>query len=365
MSQLDPAMDIFSPLRHSLLRPNQMAQAMGQPLDIQNPAQRLRAANTLNMARQAGRGAGGQTGTHPQGPQGRSPLTDALVKAKAMVLSGMAQDEIPDDLKSLRDDPNVDLASFQHVAQQYAAKHPQQHNFGGQQTNPNAGTISIAPGSGRDGRTPMSGQQLREGMYAAHKQFSAPGQVQGLGGDDTGVHGYQISGVGPQQQADPVVQMVNAFRGRVPDQMLAAAGAAINSGIPAQQVFNHLNTMASGEQRQEASAQQHQADQQHRDQTAAARQQHSDMQKQLAATQKRLEQEGIDVDGDDGQFVGNDPDTLRLKGEFDKYQAMRKQSQGGGQGGQQGPVQIADKSQVASLPSGTEFVFNGHIYRKK
>jgi hypothetical protein len=341
MSMMDSGLDMasmFSPLRRSLIRGPMPWQ---QPLDVQNPAQRLRAAQQLAVARRQ-RGQG-QSGSHPtQGMGGTSPLTEAVSKAKALVLNSVVGQDAPEELQSLRDNPNVDLQSFEHLVKIWHAANPQQHTFA-PAADPNAGTISMTQGSGKrlgpDGKPmPVVSRQSLNRTAGAMSQGMQPGERIALNPNG---NGFNITGAGAPQQADPIVSMVNAFRGHVPDEILAGAAQAINSGMNPQMAFAHLQQAAQHQamltaqsQHQEQVAGQHQADQRHRDQQAASRQQHQDMQKELSQIAKGHPE--IDFEGDASQFVGNDPETLKEKAIFDRYQQMKTgQQPGQPQGGQQ------------------------------
>ena len=317
-------------------------EAQPMPAGMFNPAQRLQTAYGMRQGRQQG----GQSGMMPGGSVGNNaanPQTASIMKS--MAAADLLGNDMDDNWKKLRDDPSVSPQQFEQMARQHAARRQApQHDFSGnaaeQQQHP-AGT-NMALGNKGIG-----------GMFGGRASLK-PGGIAMKG--PAGLTSAMAPAQQPQQAEDPVVGMVNAFRGHVPDEQLAAVQQAINAGMPPQAALAHLQQAAQHQQMIAAGNQR----QQQQQAGAQQKQQHADAEKEMAAIRK--DHSEIDFEGDASQFVGNDPETVKEKAIFEKYQSLKG---GGAQGQQRGPAQISDKSQVASLPSGTEFVFNGHIYRKK
>lgn len=187
--------------------------------DIYHPARQLQIAQALRRQRTAS--AAGL-------PNGRAPLADHVRQAKTAGTQGTVA-----------------------------------HDFSSQpaQTNPQAGTMSIGPGSGQPhtdlegrqlaARPAMSPEALREGMYRAvqtyNPQHQANGPVRGMPGDASGASGFQVSGLGPQQAPDPVVNAIMAYKGHVADHELTAAQQAANAGEPIGQVIGRLHAASQSQ----------------------------------------------------------------------------------------------------------------------
>jgi hypothetical protein len=129
-----------------------------------------------------------------------------MLKAKSLVMNSELGDEedIPADLKQLRDDPSVPMQQFEHLVKVYKAnkapKQPEQPS-----NDPNAGTMTVTPGSGRDGRPVMSPEGMhRWAMAAKTNNPNAP--VTNQADLTRGEKGFEVSGIGMPQPAAPQEQ---------------------------------------------------------------------------------------------------------------------------------------------------------------
>ena len=239
MSQLNPYMH----LNQALIRPQQMAGMMQPQLDPTNPAMRLQAANALGAARRGS--AGMMPGGYSSGPSG-DPMAQNIMKAKSLVLNSEmnGDEEIPDELKKLRDDPSVPMQTFEHLVKTYAANKaasqgPKQHNFGGEQAPP----PMVIPKGQFAGQSLNQGDILMKGPQGTMRE-NAPA---------------------PQQQAqDPIVQMHDSLKSAgVPEQALAQWRALAQSGATPQQLYaagQHLvsQNQQAGPDTKEQRTEQHQ-----------------------------------------------------------------------------------------------------------
>lgn len=305
----------FLPLTQSLVQfdaNNVPAPTAAEHDAMFNPAMQLQTAHNLAMARRGrgGRGGTGQTATSQQAASGSSPIQKSVNAAKAAVLgaAGDLDDNAREQLGVLRDDPNVPLDKFEgalHTVRQgqpkkAAAKAPaQQHDFAGQPApvaDPNAGTMSITRGHGANAISP-------EAMHEASmrvKTGNMNGPVTNFADLTAGQGGWQATGLnGPaiQPPVDPVVQMVNSFKGHVPDEILNAAQHAINSGMTPTQAYGHLQTAAQ----QYTSGGQRQA---HQQQIAQQQQQRQQVTQRTQFEKKHPE---VAFDGPPSQFNTTDP----------------------------------------------------------
>lgn len=267
--------------------------------DMNNPAMRLQMAQSLAAAK-------GQAATSEQGFGGVSPIQRAITQAKGAMLSGAG--DIDDDteksqFETLRDNPDVDLGSFQKVlamrnssARANRVKPgPTQHDFG--QTEDQGGDMPISKGA-------FAGQTLKPGDAVVGDQVS-------LG-----------NGSSQQSAPDPVVQMVQAFKGQVPDEGLMAAQHAINSGVPISDVYNHLQMAAQQGTRQASAAQSTESKQA----MQAKRKRVSDLNKQNQDLMKA--HYGFAGANSEADFQGNDPDTVAERGAYQQMQTNRKEIEG-------------------------------------
>lgn len=133
---------------------------------------------------------------------------------------------------------------------QWAARAQHDASF---QPGASAAPIIEQTGNGAMPMSPDARQQIAATVAAQ------PGMQAQLGSGATGASrtaGFNVSGMGaPQQQqaVDPVANLMNAFKGHVPDHILAGAQQAIAAGIPLKDVYNHLNSFVTGDARADKS----------------------------------------------------------------------------------------------------------------
>lgn len=256
---------------------------------------------------------------------------------------------------------------------------PQQHDFSGQAQqpqNPQAGTMSVAA----SGHNPMSAQgmynwaqvvkhdqqaqgnqsytlNVQQGPDVYNPQTDAnkgnlihemmqkgqgaeinnmvpgPNRVQGFS-----VGGGAMAGGGqPQQQADPIVQALSAYKGKLPDDVLQRAGAAINAGTHAPTVLSELEKMVQqGGTRSEAAKDKEAA------RTEYVAEHHQDQQlRQLQHQQQML------------MGVGDKAGSDALQPQIDQIMNPPQ------------PPVINDPSQLGQVSAGQTVVHNGRLLRRK
>jgi len=292
MSQLDSGMDVtgameapYSPLTKSLIR-GQMNPRQQPRQPLYNPAMQLQNAQGRAVAQRP------RTPMPQSGPGGAGPMADSLARAKGLAMTDLS-DEDKKTFQDAAQDQNIPLAQFHqllaaHVQNsRYAAAHAQ-HNFGGQpQGDPNAGTIEISQGSGKDGRQAMSQQSMMNWGDQARQQLGAGESIRQTG------QGFQVKGLNagmPQQAPDQTVSMMQAYKGKVSDDRLTRAENEINAGANPAQVAHQLESEI-GQQGKAGAAQ-----------TAkeSAHQEHlKERQDDQAVRGLRQQQKGLQEHGDD------------------------------------------------------------------
>lgn len=226
---------------------------------------------------------------------------------------------------------------------------PQQLNFGDQPQqpqNPDAGTMRIQPGNGRDGRAPMTAQDMQRWMGNAvpayNPQHQHGGQVQTINDNPTGHAGFEVHGLGGEQQqppADPRVQMVQNYEklhGQQDPNLRQAAGSMTEKEI--------LAYTTRGETQAETAKAKDAA---HTEQVATHKQ---DQQlHQLQHRQTILAGQGLKEEADALQ-----PQIDQILNPPQEQQAAPPQ-----------PPVITDPSQLGQVSAGQTVVHNGRLLRRK
>lgn len=244
-----------------------------------------------NAHAQAVQKSRGQTSTPQTGPGNRGPMSASVYKSMLIDQAGLNDNE-KHDYQTMAQDTGTTPQMLQQ-ALKMRQQQPQQHNFAGQ-PQPNQMTVKT-----KDQTAPETGS------------FKLPPEYTGMQGHSLfakQAHTNTYQGAQPPQ--DPVVQMANSFKGKVPDELWSAGTAALNAGAKPEQVFGHFQ-QAMQHQQQMNMQQQHQQMQAHQHQMDQITKAHPE----------------IDFQGDESQFTGNDPDTMQRKALFNQVK--------GQQGGQQ------------------------------
>jgi len=327
MSMMDSALGFAQPLHQSLIPPALMARLAGnlQPMaggvaPGQNPAMQLQNAHSHMRNRR------NNAGMPPSANRGITPVQRAMMAAK----------EASDQQQQSQQDPPPE----------------------------GAGTMSIQQGAGRDGRPVMSAQRL----LAAGDQFNRENQIMGKQGENANAiwnpldpqtfhlqpgsaqqvanqveHaqriGYQVTGAGQpqQQQPNPWANVLQQFKGHVPDEHLSLVDQGVQSGmLSPQQGFQHLYSAMQQAQAGQNRQQQVQS-RQHMQQT---HQQLTDLRrKDQELAKQNFGFSGINSDQD----VQNDPALLNAYHQHQQYQnqigTLEGQLEGGGQEQQQQTAQ--------------------------
>lgn len=341
MSQFN-SQQIDAPFRQALIRPARPSRGGGgggdmpqmgwigdHSGDYDNDAMRLQNAQNLAVARrQQGQGQSASSERYMTG--GPSPIQKAIIASKQAMLqqslSGNESDEEKSQLGQLANNPDLALNDFQRVLgsrRKPAAQSQQaQHNWGGQQPQEPDQSVNIPKGA-------FAGQQMQRGDILMN---GPAGQTASLGFTE------------PQQGTgeDSVVNMVNAFKGKVPDEVLSGVQQAINSGMNPQQAFAHLQQAAqqqgAGQQREEAGQQRQQMTQQ-RQKLAAMTHQQNQLHQDVSKMHSQLQQYGINPDGPESDAQQAGPEALAMYREYHQkgqlYQNLQQQIEGSLQGGGQ------------------------------
>lgn len=365
MSQLD-YQQIDAPFRQSLIRPavpnrgraggggGSMPQMgwIGDQGNYDNDAMRLQNAQNLAVARRQ-QGQGQATSSERYMSGGPSPIQKAIVASKqamlAQSLSGNETDEEKSQLGELAGNPNLPLNEFQRVLSakpRKTAPAQQPHNWGGQQPQQSDETVDVPKGA-------FAGQQMQRGDILMN---GSKGMTASLGFTE------------PQQGGgeDSVVNMVNAFKGKVPNEVLTGVQQAINSGMNPQQAFAHLQQAAqqqgAGQQREEAGQQRQQMTQQ-RQKLSVLTHQQNQLHQDVTKMHSQLTQYGINPDGPESDAQQAGPEALAMyrayhqKGQL--YQNLQQQIEGGIQnmGGQQEQQPQGGQADLRNLPA--DYQMNG------
>lgn len=335
MSQFN-SQQIDAPFRQALIRPaapnrgragggsGSMPQMgwIGDQGNYDNDAMRLQNAQNLAVARrQQGQGQAASSERYMSG--GPSPIQKAIIASKQAMLqqslSGNESDEEKSQLGQLANNPDLALPDFQRVLgsrRKPAAQSQQtQHNWGGQQPQEPDQSVNIPKGT-------FAGQQMQRGDILMN---GPKGMTASLGFTE------------PQQGGgeDSVVNMVNAFKGKVPNEVLTGVQQAINSGMNPQQAFAHLQQAAqqqgAGQQREEAGQQRQQMTQQ-RQKLSALTHQQNQLHQDVTKMHSQLTQYGINPDGPESDAQQAGPEALAMyrayhqKGQL--YQNLQQQIEG-------------------------------------
>jgi hypothetical protein len=247
---------------------------------MDNPSMQLQNAHAQAVAK--GRG---QTSTPASGPGNRGPVSSSLYKSMLIDAAGVDDKEREKYNQLAHDDGTTPQMLHQLLQTRQQNRPPAQHDFAGQAQQPANQMTFKTP----DQTAPETGSfklpQEYQGM-AQHSLFAKQAQSRTA----------QVPGA---QQNDPVVQMINSFQGQIPEQLRQAGIAAIQSGAKPEQVLGHFQNAMQNQQHMQAT------------------QQHQQMQQsQHQRDQLMKANPGIDYEGDESQFVGNDPETLRMKHVF-------------------------------------------------
>jgi hypothetical protein len=384
----------FAPLHQALIHPLRQRPGTTQYVPgVSDPdmsmgdedSNRLQMAQNMAVARtQKNRG---QSPTSQQSfSSGTSPIQKAVIAAKGQMLAQMTDlgDDEKEQYGKLQQDPNLSLQQFHQVLanRPKAAKPPKGgvHNFdAGEQpaADPNAGSMSIRQGDGKDGRQAMSAeamqqwqqriaehgglrgaeavspvtQSLRPGADASDpgvRQVAAYNQAHGTGDGTITNAGFDVTGMNgtapAQQTGDPIVHMVQGYKQRMNPEQYSRFIDYAKSGATAPELHSFGESVLSGQDRNarqddvreqtwDRQDDRSQAVQDRRTQAQSQRQIMQAKNKRLGDLRRQNQQMRKDPSvlwdsGDESQFAGNDPETQRLHKSFTQYHQNEQEMTG-------------------------------------
>lgn len=335
----------------SLISPDLMAQLMirrQMPLTVGTglgqaapPAQPVSmpamSGGELTRAHNIARGqtaAGSPTPQYGQ-PGTKGPMTSDIFKNKLLEAYGIDSADW-DQYKGLSPQETEYLLKLKKAN---AKGKPEQHNFSGaeQQQQPAGQNMPL-------------GNRGIGGMFGGRAALK-PGGIAMQG--PAGLTSAMAPAPQQRQSPDAVVQAINQFKGHVGDDVLAQAQAAVNAGVPVQQVIDHLQRSVQ----QRAAA---------RGQTAkeATQSRHTEFQenaRRLDEARHRLDE----ITSKDAMLKSGNADLMQRSPNFAEYQQLQgvvrnlgNQLINGGQGG----TASTQQHQAAPQTHGT-FTFSGQTFQ--